>query len=239
MAEISKKVLEKIKKENIHPIPKWQFMLKDSFVWSLFALNLILGSIGFAIIIFLLVNNDSVGDFTLTKNIWQWFVLSIPVAWILLTGLFLFVAFYNFKNTEKGYRFSVGKKVLLNVGITVLLGFMLYSSGFSERLNNIFTESVPFYTDVLDLRQEVWMRPQEGYLSGTILEINKDKKEMLLRDLDGKVWSIAYGDALVKGRVTLAVGERIKLLGKMSSSTGFDATEIRPWEGRGREMQEK
>ncbi len=239
MAEISEEVLEKIKKENIHPIPKWQFMLKDSFVWSLFALNLILGSIGFAIIIFLLVNNDSVGDFTLTKNIWQWFVLSIPVAWILLTGLFLFVAFYNFKNTEKGYRFSVGKKVLLNVGITVLLGFMLYSSGFSERLNNIFIESVPFYTDVLDLRQEVWMRPQEGYLSGMILEINQDKEEMLLRDLDGKVWSIAYGDALVKGRVTLAVGERIKLLGKMSSSTGFDATEIRPWEGRGRGMQEK
>jgi len=239
MVKISKKVLEKIKKQDIRPIPKWQFMLKDSFVWSLFGINLILGSIGFAIIIFLLVNNDSVGDFSLTKNIWQWFVLSIPVVWILLTALFLFVAFYNFKNTEEGYRFSVGKKVLLNVGITILLGLMLYFSGLSERLNNIFVESVPFYTNALDLRQEVWMRPQEGYLSGTILEINEDKEEMLLRDLDGKVWSVGYGDALVKIRVTLVAGEKIKMLGDMSSDTLFEATEIRPWEGMGRGMQEK
>ena len=239
MVKISKKVLEKIKKQDIHPIPKWQFMLKDSFVWSLFGINLILGSIGFAIVIFLLVNNDSVGDFSLTGNIWQWFLLSIPVVWILLTVLFLFVAFYNFRNTEKGYRFSVGKKVLLNVGITILFGLMLYFSGLSERLNNIFVESVPFYTNALDLRQEVWMRPQEGYLSGTILEINQDKEEMLLRDLDGKVWSVDYGDALVKIRVTLKIGEKIKMLGDMSSDTLFDATEIRPWEGRGRGMQEK
>lgn len=239
MVKISKKVLEKIKKKNIHPIPKWQFMLKDSFVWSLFGINLILGSIGFAIIIFLLVNNDSVLDFSLTKNIWQWFVLSIPVVWILLTLGFFFVAFYNFKNTEEGYRYSVGKKVLLNVGITVLLGLMLYFSGLSERLNNIFVESIPFYTNALDLRQEVWMRPQEGYLSGTILEIDQDKEEMLLRDLDGKVWSIGYVDALVKMRVILEVGEKIKMLGNMSSDTRFDATEIRPWEGMGRGMQEK
>jgi len=58
MEEVTKNTLQKIKKENIKPIPKWQFLLKDSLVWGLFVLNLILGSIGFAIALYLLTNND-------------------------------------------------------------------------------------------------------------------------------------------------------------------------------------
>jgi len=78
MEKVGKKVLEKIRKEDIKPIPKWHFMLKNSFIWGLFIVNLLLGAIGFAVVIYLLVNNDATWDFSLTKNIFQWILLAIP-----------------------------------------------------------------------------------------------------------------------------------------------------------------
>lgn len=238
MGKVSKKVLEKIEEKNIKPIPKWHFILKDSFVWSLFVLNIILGSIGFAIIIYLFVSNDSLFDFSLTKNIWQGILLSVPLLWILLTILFLFVAYYNFRNTQEGYRFTVLKKVLLNIVITFILGLILFTSGFSERLNRIFVDNISFYTHTFDRREEIWMRPQEGYLSGEILDIDSNAKESKLLDLYGKQWSVVYTKANIKPRVVFEVGQRIKIIGKMSSDNTFVASEIRPWIGMGRGMQE-
>ena len=237
MGKVSKNVLAKIKKTGIKPIPKWQFMLKNSFVWGLFVVNLILGAIGFAAVIYLLVNNDAVWDFSLTTNIFQWILLAVPLAWIALTLFFLFVAYYNFKNTEDGYRTSVWSKLLINIGIAVLLGLILYTSGFSARMNRLLSDNIPFYSHSLDVREEVWMRPEEGLLSGDILNVNE--KVIQLKDLEGNEWSIGYEDATVKYRVVLDVGERIKILGSAVSENVFEASEIRPWAGQGRGMQEK
>ena len=212
-------------------------MLKNSFVWGLFVVNLILGAIGFAAVIYLLVNNDAVWDFSLTTNIFQWILLAVPLAWIALTLFFLFVAYYNFKNTEDGYRTSVWSKLLINIGIAVLLGLILYTSGFSARMNRLLSDNIAFYSHTLDVREEVWMRPGEGLLSGDILNVNE--KVIQLKDLEGNEWSIGYEDATVKYRVVLDVGERIKILGSAVSENVFEASEIRPWAGQGRGMQEK
>ena len=237
MGKVSKNVLAKIKKTGIKPIPKWHFMLKNSFVWGLFVVNLVLGAIGFALVIYLLVNNDAVWDFSLTTNIFQWMLLAIPVAWIALTLFFMFVAYYNFKNTEDGYRKSVWSKLLINIGVAVLLGLILYTSGFSARMNGLLSNTVPFYSHTLDMREEVWMRPDEGFLSGDILSV--DERVIQLIDLEGNKWSIEYENATVKSRVVLNVGERIKILGDVVSEGTFKAFEIRPWVGQGRGMQEK
>jgi len=128
--------------------------------------------------------------------------------------------------------------LLINIGIAVLLGLILYTSGFSARMNRLLSDSIPFYTHTLDLRGEVWMRPQEGFLSGEIVKINEDKRLIELKDLNGDVWSIEYANATVKYRVVLNIGERIKILGIVLADNTFKASEIRPWEGLGRRMQE-
>lgn len=238
MEKVSKNTLQKIKKENIKPIPKWQFLLKDSLVWGLFVLNLILGSIGFAISLYILGNNDVILDSSLVSNAWEWIILSIPVAWILLTALFLFIAYYNFKHTSGGYRFTVVKILLMNIVISIVLGILINGFGLSQKLNTIFSEHIPFYNHTMDLRSEVWMRPESGYLAGTIVGINSDTKILKIEDLNGKTWDIPYQDATVKGRVVLELGEEIKIVGKIDSDNVFEASEIRPWAGNGRQMQE-
>lgn len=238
MEEISKNTLKKIKKENIKPIPKWQFLLKDSFIWGLFVFNLIFGSIGFAISLYLLSNNDVLLDYSLVTNVWEWIILSIPVAWILLTVIFVFIAYYNFKHTSGGYRFNVVKILLMNIVVSVVLGVVINGLGLSQRLNTMFSDNIPFYNHTMDLRSEVWMRSESGYLAGTIIQMDSDTKIITLEDLNGKIWNISYQDAIVKGRVVLVLGEEIKIVGKIVSDNVFEASEIRPWAGNGRQMQE-
>lgn len=238
MGKRSKNVLEKIKKLEIKPIPKWQFMLKDSFVKVLFGINIFLGSIGFGIVLYLLFNSEVLQDKTLHTTLWERIVLGIPYAWILLTIFFVFVAYYNFKNTQEGYRYDVVKVLLLSLLVSLFLGYVLYITRLSERLNDLFVENIPYYTHTLDMREKIWMRPEEGYLAGKIVEVDVKKKMLEITDLDGNSWSIYYENSLVKSRVKLEKDEEVKMIGKALSKSVFEASEIRPWGGLGRRMQE-
>ncbi|MHC1716362.1 MAG: hypothetical protein AB9915_00495 [Candidatus Dojkabacteria bacterium] len=236
MKEVSKSVIEKIKEENIKPIPRAIFIAKNLIIWMIFVLSLVFGSVGVAIIVYLLLNNDSVLDFSLVSNIWKWIILSIPLAWLVLTTLFVIIAYYNFRGTDGGYKISLKKILQINLGIILVLGFGMYYSGISSKINSVFLESLPFYQETFDMREKVWMRPSEGYLAGEILSVDED---IDLKDLEGNEWVVEYEDANVKGSVKLEEGEDIKMIGKVSKEDTFTASEIRPWEGRGRRMQER
>lgn len=238
MGKTSKKVLEKIKEEEIQIIPKWKFMLKESFVKILFIVNIFWGSVGFGIILYLLLNNDVFEDKSLTNSLVEKIVFGIPFAWILLTLFFVFVAYYNFKNTQEGYRYNVIKILLLGLFISCFLGTILYFTKLSERLNTLFVKNVPYYIHTMDMRSRVWMRPQEGFLAGEIKSVNMEQKIIELIDLEGNIWKIYFQDSVIKIRVELEKSEEIKIIGRMSSEGIFEAFEIRPWEGSGRKMQE-
>jgi len=208
MGKISKKVLEKIEKENIKPIGRWSFVLKNSFLWSLFGLNILFGSLGLAISIYLFESSDILNLILSVNDFLGVLVLAIPTVWVLLTVIFLVVAYLNFRYTERGYTLSFKKIFLINTLAILILGSILHISGVSERLNRVFSESFSTYDITLDPRYKIWSSPETGYLAGTILSVSEASIE--LEDLDGNIWSIDISEAL----------------------------EILPWEGRGRNMQE-
>lgn len=236
MKEVSKSVIEKIKEENIKPVPRVIFVFKNLVMWLIFILSLIFGSIGVAITVYLLLNNDSVWEFSLVGNVWKWILLSIPLAWLILTILFVTIAYFNFRGTDGGYRLPLIRIVKINIGIILVLGLSMYYSGFSSKINSVFSNNIPFYQDAFDMREKVWMRPSEGYLAGEILSVEED---INLEDLDGNEWVVEHEDADVKGGVRLQEGEDIKVVGKVSNENTFTASEIRPWQGHGRRMQER
>ena len=54
MTKLSEKVLKEIKEKKIEPAPRWQFLLKDYFVWLSFAASVIIGAIAFCVILYFL-----------------------------------------------------------------------------------------------------------------------------------------------------------------------------------------
>jgi hypothetical protein len=233
MKKLADNILNKIDQEKIKPIPKWEFLLKDSVIWGTFVVSVMFGSIGSAITMFLLVNSEVLADFSLASSFLQWIILSIPVVWIVITLIFVLISIYNFKHTDEGYRYSVFSIFAVSLVISILIGSIFYFFGLSERLNNWFGQSIPYYTSMMDTRISVWTRPEEGYLSGTITSIDSKDKIIRIVDYTNTEWVVSYVNANIKGRVELSVGGEIKIIGTMESTSKFTATEIRSWSGSG------
>ena len=231
MSNLSSSVLEKIKTEKIKPIPRWQFLLKGYVIWVTFIVSLLVGALGFSISLFIVTNNDMFTSQLNGLSVMQTILITVPVFWLLLTAFFMFLAYYNFKHTNGGYRFGVIAILFINLLVSMVLGLGLYVTGISAKLNTIFSDSIPYYNQVADLRSQVWMRPEQGYLSGDILTITDDKKSITIKDLNGKIWTLNLTNALIRPSADISIGSRIKILGQINSNGTFDCTEIRPWNG--------
>jgi hypothetical protein len=228
MKNISKEVLNKIRDEKILPEPKWKFLINKYLIWSLFAINILIGSIGLSISIYLFTNND----LSSIDSFWQKIFYTFPFFWIAITSLFIFITYYNFKHTEKGYKFSFAKCISLNFLIIFIIGILLNVFGFAGQINQSLDQNIPYYSQFADMRTMMWSRPDEGYLSGEITNIDKNNNVICLKDFDGKKWNVSYDSkTIIRSRISLVIGEEIKVLGNISGNSNFTATEIRPWNG--------
>jgi hypothetical protein len=237
MARISKEILEKIAKEEIRPVGKWSFVLKNSFLWSLFVLNILFGSVGFALSIYLFESSDVLNLVLSVNDFVEVLILAIPTIWVILTILFVVVGYLNFRYTDRGYKISFVKLLLINISIIILLGLGIHSLGVPRYVNRLLADRIPSYSELTDPRYKVWSRPEEGYLSGTISSI-EENDILIIEGFDNNVWSIDISLAEVRRAVSLVKGEKIKVRGNTVEDGLFRASEILPWEGRGRKMQE-
>ncbi len=237
MAKISNRILEKIEKEDIKPIGKWSFVLKNSILWTLFVLNIIFGSVGFALSIYLFESSDILNLVLSVNDFLELLILAIPTIWLILTILFVVVGYLNFRYTDRGYKISFLKLLLINISTIILLGIGIHSLGVPKNVNKLLAERIPSYSELTDPRYKVWSRPEQGYLSGSISSLEENDK-LILKSFNNTVWRIDVSSAVVRRAVNLVKGEKIKVRGNTVGEGLFKASEILPWEGRGRKMQE-
>ncbi len=231
MADISKDILEKIKKEKMRPYPKQYFLLKRSVVWAVFGLSIFLGSIACAITLFQLRYAQWDLYKHLTHSLTEFVLLVIPFFWLTFLLGFTWLAYYYFRRTERGYQYTAIWIVLSSIALSIIGGGLLYSTGLSEKLEFVFQENLPFYKKLQESKQKVWMSPEHGLLAGKIIKIISDQK-VELKDLKGSIWIIDIADTIWRGRLRPVKDLKIKILGKMQAQNQFKADEIRPWKRR-------
>ncbi|PLX12038.1 MAG: hypothetical protein C0598_06785 [Marinilabiliales bacterium] len=230
--ENSESLIDKIKAEKVKPIPKWKFSIKEKFISIIFIIALLFGGLSFSIILFAIQQLD----FSLITHMthsWLEFSLAIlPFLWIILLVLFLVFAMLGIKNSKSGYKFSLSKLFLFNTSFSILIGTFFFISGGAGWLENKFAVNVASYESIQEKKEKMWNIPQEGYLAGTIKNINPIEFE--LESFQGKNWIINYENANKPGFMVLENGVEIKIIGKIISDNKFRADEIRPWGGSGR-----
>jgi heme/copper-type cytochrome/quinol oxidase subunit 2 len=231
MADISKNILQKIKKDEVRPYPKQYFLLKRSVIWTVFGLLILLGSVAGAIVLFQLRYAEWDLYKHLSHSLAEFVLLVIPFFWLIFLLGFTVFAYYYFRRTEHGYRYAAIWIILLSIALSIIGGGLLYSTGCSERLERVFQENLPFYRELQERKQKVWMSPMHGLLAGRIIKIISDQK-VEIEDLQGNNWTIDIADTIWRGRLRPAENLKIKILGEMTGQNRFVANEIRPWKGR-------
>lgn len=235
MEKLGDRVLRKIKEGCICPKPRWQFLLKDYFIWFLFLIALLLGSIAFCVALYALSTNDwDLYQYLHTSFVGH-ILISIPYLWIIFLAGFVVIAHYNFKHTKSGYRRETYFVVGLSIVGSLFLGTFLYTLGAGEKIEDAVASSVPLYEKLTccSARKDIWVEPSRGLLAGRIISV-MDGRNFELKDFSGSLWQIQEDDdTLEYAPLQIQPGEDVKIIGEKRKEFVFWAREIRPWKNKG------
>ena len=232
MNNISDKVFKRIKENNIKPKSRYYFITKNYFIWSIFGISILIGSLAFSMILFISKQLDWDIYPYLKENFLKTILINLPYFWLLFFCLFIGIAYYHFIHTKKGYQFKFISILLISLVVSIILGTSLYFNGFSESLEGIFLEKIPYYKNLVYTREKQWMNPQKGLLAGIIAEVELSENSFILIDLENNRWKVDATEATWKGRLIPSLNLKIKLIGKIQENYNFKALEIRPWQGQ-------
>jgi heme/copper-type cytochrome/quinol oxidase subunit 2 len=237
-SSLADKIAAKLKKENITPKPKWQFLLRDYLLWSVFGINVLLGAMFFVVTSFSLRDNDWDIYKHLDQNFLEYIIMTMPYIRITALVVFIFLAYYNYKHTDRGYKYKTHWIIIMSVVVMGLIGGTLLLVGAEAKIERLFSRSLPFYDNLEERRIRVWHHPGKGLLGGEIVEINMDS-EIVLQDCHNKNWQVDVQEVIWRGPIGKPeMGRRIKVIGEQLGEDKFKAKEVRPWMG-GRRMRHR
>lgn len=212
---ISESTLKIIEGKNLKPIPKWEFVAKNLGTW-----------VAVGICTCLLVLSIGVTWFGIADNI------ITPYLWLIIVAVFAYLSTIIFYKTKRGYRAEKWQVAMVIIFLGVIMGGMIYRMGMASLIDRKLENSFGLYRRVVPMKTIVWNNPEQGYLSGEIINLTS-ANNFQLKDFGNNIWQITSHNPIVRGRVKLEVGEQIKLVGKKNSQKEFVVEEIRPWNGQG------
>src|SRR3989339_370052 len=230
---ISEKTFAAIKEQKITPKPRWEFILKDSVVWVMFSLALIVEGMLVSVTIFLFSDQDWDIYNKLDKNIVEYALIIVPYFWLVLMAIFCGLAWLNFRQTKKGYRFHTYLVVLVSGVSGLILGTTFFYFGLGNKIDQLFTAKVPYYERMVCHKSEFWEQPKLGLLAGEIV-LWDGPDRFVIKDFDnGNEWIVT--GAQVIWREPYQPGppgprRKIKLIGSQINDNTFRVLEVRPWQ---------
>ncbi|MFA5878245.1 MAG: hypothetical protein WC845_02675 [Candidatus Staskawiczbacteria bacterium] len=229
MSEISEKVIQDIEEKKIHPRPRWYFLMGRYSTFSLFVFSIVFGALSVATILFMLFDYDRDISQYFGRGLFKDILISIPYLWIVLFVFFILSADYNLRRTPRGYRFELHKIILLNLFLSILVGTGLFCFGFDSEIDDLVSRNVPFYENLIYNKDDIWVFPEKGLLSGEVIQII-GPGSFTLRDFHGYVWRVNEEGLDPSDFRYIHEGAKLKLIGEQTGEGIFDVKIICSWQ---------
>lgn len=218
------KIIDKIKKENIKPLPKWKVDFKSYLYWAVLIFLILVGGlfISLALIDYLNIGPELARNLKLRNFLFTVF-RATPILWIILLVLSLVFGIAAFRSTKRGYRYSIVSVLILMVFLISVLGFLSHISKIDQRIKNAL-EDRPHLNKFGPSHEKRFFQPENGIIVGKVEKIEGDK--IILRSPQGK-WRVYFSeDTKIKGKKEGKLGRRILVIGNKIDEENFQAKEI-------------
>jgi hypothetical protein len=228
--KLSNKVLQKIKKENLKPKPKWEFLLKNYVFWGAFGLSILIGGLASSVAIFRITTADWDIARRLGQHPISFGFRTMPYFWLIILAAFALLAYYNFKHTKEGFKFRLPLTITASILGSIVLGFAFFGAGIAKNMDKQALKHIPLYESMHSKqRVDMWSQTEKGLIAGEIIEIKEGS--IKIENLKGEEWTINTGDLPQEIIVKLKEGMAIGAKGKTIEDGIFNAENIRPWKG--------
>lgn len=220
---LSTQVLSTIKENNIKPIPKWFCDSKNYLKQTFLYIWLLLGSIIFSVVFGKTYHNDwhlyqkTNGDF------WNFCCAHVPFMWILMFLVSIGLIHTGIRLTKKGHRYSTLRIIIAASVFTVLSGLIFAALNVNNYIV-LQTEGNFLYKSTRHPRVLMWVKPEEGRLAGTVLNVNESY--FLFKDFLNNEWRINYDI----DRHNVEEGMKLKLIGEKNNDDIFTALDVCAWD---------
>lgn len=231
MEDLSQKIINIIKDKKIKPKSRWQFLLRDYFVWFLFTISVVIGALATSVVLFMIKTQ---GHLLILPNLGLIRKLSValPYFWLIILIIFMAVAYYNFKHTKTGYRYNTCLIVVLSIVFSLALGALIFIFGMAEKFEELTYNHLPIYHNLSDHRIRMLIRPHEGILAGWVVEGSVSEGFNLL-DFSGEDWLVKCSQAFDSVCCDCFTPDsKVVILGEVVAEKEFQAQLIRPFYGR-------
>jgi len=228
--KISRKVIEKIKKEKIEMKPSIYFKLIAGACFFSALLFFILAAFLFSFSIYSFFQFESISILSRMIDSFVFYFSIVPF----LVGiglLYLSARFYR-KGRIKCCHEDWALFSFLALGGIVMAIFFVKFELVKEANRAMEAASGNKITKKIYVSQrEFWSNPQKGTLSGVIyLYDSKKRKEMNLVDWEEKNWIVDVENSIWHLRADQKIkGQKIKMIGLQKGEFFFEAWEIWPW----------
>lgn len=226
--DLTNNILKTIEKQQVQPTARWIFLLKNYIIWIVALLALIVGGVSFAVVLEIMQNSGldlytSMGD----NNVVMFLMHTLPFVWLLLVGLFIVLAYFNVRNTKRGYKYALHIVIFGSVAISAAFGTVLFATGVGDTADTVLSEKIPTYKKVMNRNDAFWHRPDDGFLQAQILATSTHNALMVI-DHQQKNWEVDTEEAKVVGHIQLAPGVFVRVIGRRIDDDEFQAFKIGP-----------
>lgn len=228
---ISDKVFDTLEEQQLSPKPRWEFMLKNSFLWVSGIAALVTGAFASAAMIFAFQNSDIMLRVHLSDSLSSHLLTILPVLWIVSLIVFIGVASYQMQHTERGYRHSIPFFTVVTLFSSVILGYALYLGGIGHLVDTRVAHFLPMIESVEQRRQMSWVQPEKGVLAGYVTATSAQMVHMT--DFSGSEWSIAADTLPDLDRNVLLYASEVGIIGQKVGTSTFKACGVRTWVFKG------
>lgn len=212
------------------PIPKWRFKLLNWTIWIGFVFFVLVGAAAFSIVLFAIQQTDFSVIRHLSHSRLEMFLGMLPLFWLVMLLAFLGLAMFSIHKSKRGYKYTVPQLLLFSFSFSVLFGTAFFVYGGAQKLEHAFDIRVSAYKSIQEKKQVIWMKPEDGFLSGEI--VSNEDDELELKAFDGEIWIVLLGDDIfIPPILRMEAGEKIKIIGTLEGDHLFYTEEIRPWGG--------
>lgn len=149
MQEISQDIIRQLESRGAAPIPRWRFILVRSAFWLLSAASVAVGSVAFSVGWYVFFDND--GLRVSFANLFQ----VIPYVWIVVLVLFILCAYWGFRQTRKGYRYSASVVVTLIVAASIVGGLVFDTFDIGPTVHKFLLSHTSFYDALIYSSEDI------------------------------------------------------------------------------------
>lgn len=227
---IANKVIEKLDKENVKPIARWHFTLRNNGFWTLWGLSIVLGACATAATIFVFLNSGWQYQSITHDSFFKFIIDIVPLFWIISIGAMIAFGYFNIRHTKKGYRWSFYLVVFLSIIFSFIGGTFLYALGVGGNIDNI-RKPLPFASPIISIEEGRWNDSQRGLLAGVVKSFDKEAELLTIELFSGETKILSTKELNSRDLDLLIPENQIKIIGSTSDTEeNFVACVVIPWD---------